>query len=898
MLTGNLNPIMRRAILLSLFVARLLTSGAQITSHPPCTTVIKRTRPGLAAVTNIEALPLLYDKGAETRQFSSFDPSGSNNDGNFVTAYTKYIDKNGEYVIFDATGPGCLYRQQYNIWYTRQFIDAGTTHIKYYFDNEKKARIDVPINDFFSGKIHPFISPFAFLDSQYRFGVMYYPLPFKSRLKITTTFNLNTLSKSDAPYDAAWYQYTYHVYNNPDSVITYTPEDTLNSATIIGQWQQKGKDPKLPAGDTIVTKDISLDAGHHSDFLKIEGKGAITSLRLSLNPYNRDVFYHTHVRIFWDNNKNAAVDMPLANFFGGGGESYKNCQDIFSKSLSTLMFGYNGEVHEFYSFWPMPYWQSARIELWNDSQTDIQNAVLTIGYKTTNKVCYPESTTGYFFARRTIVQDTGRGMFASIFKENGRGHVVGLSFYSSNYAMDGDEFTYIDGSHTPQMHGDGTEDDHNQGWGGDAYQFPLWGGVVNGYQGAYRLYLNDAYIFNRDIRINYEYSREGGQDYGGQVDAVVYYYKSSTPSSVILSDVVDPGNSISEKKHHYRLSGKTWRKEVLTSYDGYERNYQYDRLQDTGYAYNGFSEFDVSIGANNDGVRLRRRIYRSGNGIQRALVYVNGKQVRERQWDICAASSAPFYQGWYDADFEIPSFYTKGKNSIHLRIEYTKGDGSGDEINEFFYWVYTYQGKYEIKQGKDNESRYKEPTREIKLFKTGAAPSIAAAKFVNIDTLTKGLWPGKYGSEGFLLLQYFFGRNCEVQPAYISKVDYGSLKGVQFSSWYNSTISSLNASPINPTKKYLGAYYTFGSDAVSLYVNNDKKHRLAVYVCDYDDKGRRQKIEVVDLKDNILAPAIELDSFKAGKWLNYEFSGNIRIRIVNQSHQSNAVISALLFDNM
>ena len=32
--------------------------------------------------------------------------------------------------------------------------------------------------------------------------------------------------------------------------------------------------------------------------------------------------------------------------------------------------------------------------------------------------------------------------------------------------MDGDEFTYIDGSRTPQIHGDGTEDDHNQGYGG------------------------------------------------------------------------------------------------------------------------------------------------------------------------------------------------------------------------------------------------------------------------------------------------------------------------------------------------------------------------------------------------------------------------------------------------
>ena len=63
-----------------------------------------------------ELLPLFLPEGTETRQSSSYDPSGSNNDGNFKTAYTKYIDTNGEYVIFDASGPGCLYRQQINVW--------------------------------------------------------------------------------------------------------------------------------------------------------------------------------------------------------------------------------------------------------------------------------------------------------------------------------------------------------------------------------------------------------------------------------------------------------------------------------------------------------------------------------------------------------------------------------------------------------------------------------------------------------------------------------------------------------------------------------------------------------------------------------------------------------------
>ncbi len=77
---------------------------------------ITRSAPGLPSMRQIEALPLLFPNGTVTKQFSSYDPTGGNGDGNFKSSYTKYIDDNGEFVIFDASGPGCLYRQQYNVW--------------------------------------------------------------------------------------------------------------------------------------------------------------------------------------------------------------------------------------------------------------------------------------------------------------------------------------------------------------------------------------------------------------------------------------------------------------------------------------------------------------------------------------------------------------------------------------------------------------------------------------------------------------------------------------------------------------------------------------------------------------------------------------------------------------
>ena len=104
--------------------------------------------------------------------------------------------------------------------------------------------------------------------------------------------------------------------------------------------------------------------------------------------------------------------------------------------------------------------------------------------------------------------------------------------YSTGYNMDGDEYTFIDGSRTPQMHGDGTEDDHNQGWGGYAIQKPYWGGLVNGFQGGYRLYIAEPYVFDSSIDIFYEHSNCGpAKDRGQKTDFTVWYYLD-TPGAV------------------------------------------------------------------------------------------------------------------------------------------------------------------------------------------------------------------------------------------------------------------------------------------------------------------------------------------------------------------------------
>jgi hypothetical protein len=913
--------------------------------------------PGLPTMEHPELLPLFLPEGTETRQSSSYDSSGSNNDGNFTNAYTKYIDANGEYVIFDASGPGCLYRQQINVWSRGRKKTAGQAHIKYYFDDESKPRVDATIDDLFSGKIAPFTGPFAFLDKLPRFGILYYPFTFKKHLKVTTT---DDFTKLPDPH-ACWYQYTYLTYANTNGVTTWTgPQE--DSPTVRSQWTRLGDDPKPTAGNVTVSNTVTISKGKSAVLAELRGAGSIASLKLRLDPYGRKQFYHAILRIYWDGEKHPAVEMPVGLFFGGGGETYANCKHVPEMSLNTLFYGFDGTNHEFYCYWPMPYWRSARLELLNESGEELKSVSCVLEYKPADVLTYPAGQAGYFCAKRTLARDPGHDLFNTAFEESGRGKVVGLSFYSTGYAMDGDEFTYIDGSRTPQIHGDGTEDDHNQGYGGAAYQKPLWGGLVNGYQTAYRFYYNDSYIFNQHIKINYEFSREGGHDNGGETDAVVYYYKAASAGHLMLTDQLDVGDPAAEAAHHYSVTDQTWAGTRRSSYDGYERDYEYDSCQDDGRAFKGHSEFTVAISPANHGVEIRRRLYRSGDGQQNAFVYVDGVRVNERPWDACTYSCAPAYQGWYDADFEIPAAYTQGKHELHLRVENADGDKS--EINEFYYWVQDHPAiktpsirkfnaksvgssridlqwspapvadqvnYYQVERseqpdfsnptllGRNNAGHFSDarvkpsttyyyrvaavnlsgmigPFSKSVKATTKSDTQTSTATFLGIDEDTKGNWPANYGSDGFIMLSYFWGRNCQAWPDYLCAVDYGNFTNRQFSNWKNSTTSSLFPSPISYNLCFLGALETAGSDSLKLYISDSQPHQLALYVCDFDKRSREETIEILDLKGHLLNPTIAVSNFEAGKWLRFKFSGSIQIRISNHKSSSTAVLSALMFD--
>src|SRR3990172_1955117 len=128
----------------------------------------------------------ILDPGVQAHYLSSFDRSGGNDDGFDGTYSALYVDAKGEQVIFDVKGPGTLY----TLWFTSRvngWSPLGSGRIRFYFDDEANPRIDMDIDELFSGRNPPFAPPFVYHAFQSTGGyVSAMPFPFGRRLKITT----------------------------------------------------------------------------------------------------------------------------------------------------------------------------------------------------------------------------------------------------------------------------------------------------------------------------------------------------------------------------------------------------------------------------------------------------------------------------------------------------------------------------------------------------------------------------------------------------------------------------------------------------------------------------------------------------------------------------------------
>jgi len=435
-------------------------------------------------------------------QASSYDRTGGNDDGDIKKNMAPRKEGDG-YVVFDEQGPGCIYR----IWSA-----SATGWIRFYFDGETEPRISLDnFGELFGGNYPPFIRPVstAFLGG----AVSYVPIPFAKSCKIVM----------ELPKSMAYLQITWQKFTSGEGVRTFTrelPSDEKQKLDkVVAVWSKPGE-PPLPFGPKCktITKAISSPAGAVT-LADIKQPGIVRSLKVKLQSPDPLFLRKVVLRISTDGQKAPDVWSPVGDFFmtGFGGIEARG-----------LVIGVkDGQM---YSYFPMPFEKGMRIELVNESGSNVAGSAEVV-YEPVQSLPKGAFRFHAWWRRQNPVI---MGQPFPILEATGQGHWCGLSLYMYDPGglgfLEGDEQLEIDGLDKSHYHGTGSEDYFNCGWyfGTSGCQ-PLYGCTIRteapSYVHAYRVHVSDVVPFTRDARIAMEHGPVN--DRSGDYSGVTYWYASS-----------------------------------------------------------------------------------------------------------------------------------------------------------------------------------------------------------------------------------------------------------------------------------------------------------------------------------------------------------------------------------
>ena len=142
-----------------------------------CSVGAVSARSGEASAAALFEKLLRVPHGVQVLQTSSHNKTGNNWD----EYWPQYVDENGEEVLFDVKGPGCVR----SMWGTN--FDPNAV-IKFYFDGATTARYQSRIVDFYKGSLPAFPTPLVSYERRGKYGDnpfagnAFAPIPFETSL--------------------------------------------------------------------------------------------------------------------------------------------------------------------------------------------------------------------------------------------------------------------------------------------------------------------------------------------------------------------------------------------------------------------------------------------------------------------------------------------------------------------------------------------------------------------------------------------------------------------------------------------------------------------------------------------------------------------------------------------
>jgi hypothetical protein len=382
---------------------------------------------------------------------SSYDRAGGNSDfSQYESPVGLQLDP-GLATVKTLTGPGELTR-----FWMPHLTAKRSFDIKMYFDGETTPRIDTTSDVWLNGNYAYMQGPLVTTAAGGQ--VSYEPIAFQQSLRIET-WNKDLPDNNAWSSDRHYYQYSYHLYSAGGPAESYTGTLTASQQSqreqVTALLSNVGQNPAglNPGAVTLASSGLTVSAHSSVSLAQIGGSGAVRKLCVKMNNSTDAELEGLRIRIRYDGMDSAAVDVPVAHFFGAG---------YGRAAYQSLPLGTDSD-DGFYSYWPMPYRQGLSIELYNSTDVPISLDGTKVEYE--NRAVGLDE---HYFHSAFSAETTSAGQqYHSLLNVSGEGHYVGNLLWLGNDEsvgadiLEGDELITADGE---TLFGTGLEDAYNGGY--------------------------------------------------------------------------------------------------------------------------------------------------------------------------------------------------------------------------------------------------------------------------------------------------------------------------------------------------------------------------------------------------------------------------------------------------
>lgn len=459
--------------------------------------------------------------GVQAYGFSSYDRTGGNNDG-FSGTYSKLREENGNSVLAEMQGPGCIQR----IWFTHSqgdkpgLLDLKGEHLRVYLDGNKAAAIDLPVESLFDGSNPRFPKPLA--DEGIGGFFCYVPIPYQNSCKVEVD-----------GLGVRFYQINYSTYSSAKGIKSFTMKLAKKEQEALNETAARWSDPVAFLRDTANTElhevaiiapgrfDLSLGAIERNRDKKPTRRRLSVLQGIGFADFDEEELLNTRIEIRFDGAERPALDLPLNMLLG----------NIHGPGPFASL--YMGEANGMrYFALPMPYSETCDIRL-----KAVKNVLGRVVLRR-DEIRQDADGFGYLHSQYHESLPTNQpGVLHPFLQVEGKGHYVGTYMATDAqdrlpFWMEGDDQWRINGE--LRIHGTGSEDYFNCGWyaipgrldapgGFPTHGFPVYrkSGETN-YVTCYRWHAADPVPYDGKFDVGIEHGETN--TYVANYRSVAYFY--------------------------------------------------------------------------------------------------------------------------------------------------------------------------------------------------------------------------------------------------------------------------------------------------------------------------------------------------------------------------------------